>query len=79
MGLLIQLGHAQESFSAYEKEYLEAKQAILDGHVKDGIGRIAALVQKIDPAVEPNNYWLLSANLAEFLHQVEPTPKQAPF
>jgi hypothetical protein len=62
---------AQESFAAYEKEFATAKQSILDGHVKDGIGQMAALLARIDPAKEPNNYWLLSVNLADYLHQTE--------
>jgi hypothetical protein len=62
---------AQESFSPYEKEFTAARQSILDGHAKDGIGQMVALLTKIDPVKEPNNYWLLSVNLADFLHQTE--------
>ena len=76
MSALVLSAHAQENFAIYEKEYLAAKQSLLEGHVKDGIDRMAALVQKVDPATEPNTYWLLSANLAEFLHhELHPVPK----
>lgn len=50
---------AEEGLTAYEKDFGAAKQSILEGHVKDGIGQMAALVAKIDPTQEPNNYWFL--------------------
>jgi CHAT domain-containing protein len=63
--------HAQESFAAYETEYTAARQQILDGHVKDGVGQMAALFLKIDPSKEPNNYWSLGTTLSDFLHQIQ--------
>jgi CHAT domain-containing protein len=62
---------AEESFAAYETEYKAARQLILDGHVKDGIGQMAALLLKIDPSKEPNNYWGLGVRLSDFLHQIQ--------
>jgi hypothetical protein len=77
IGALASASYAQEDISVYEKEYSAAKQAILEGHVKDGITRMAALVQKVDAVKEPNNYWILSANLAEFLYQLESYPEES--
>jgi hypothetical protein len=62
---------AQENFATYEREFATAKQLILDGHVKDGVSQMVALLGKIDPTKDPNNYWLLSINLADCLHQSE--------
>jgi CHAT domain-containing protein len=61
---------AEERFTAYEKDFGAAKQLILEGHVKDGIGQMAALLVKIDPTQEPNNYWFLSITLSDYLHQI---------
>jgi CHAT domain-containing protein len=61
---------AVESFATYEKDYSKATQSILDGHVKDGVGQIVAILARIDPAKEPNNYWSVSIALSDFLDQI---------
>jgi hypothetical protein len=38
---------------------------------KDGLGRLSALLGKIDPRTDPGDYWIVSDVLADVLHQVE--------
>lgn len=61
---------AQESFAEYQQDFSSAKQLIFDGHVKDGVGKMATLLAKIDPAKEPNNYWIVGIGLSDFLSQI---------
>ncbi|WP_375777823.1 CHAT domain-containing protein [Bradyrhizobium sp. ma5] len=61
---------AQESFAPYERDFIAARQLVLDGHVREGISQIEALLGKLDPAKEPYNYWFVGMVLADFLSQI---------
>src|SRR6266516_4814181 len=51
-------------------EFDIAKKSVFEGRVKDGIGRLSALLGKIDPKIDPNDYWIVSDVLADLLHQL---------
>ena len=55
-------------------EFDTAKKSVLEGRVKDGVGRLSTLLGKIDPKTDPGDYWIVSDVLADFLHQVESYP-----
>jgi CHAT domain-containing protein len=48
-----------------------ANHSILDGHVRDGLDRLVALLKQIDPAKEKDAYWQVSTTLLEYLNQLE--------
>ena len=61
---------AQENIVPYGNEFEVAKQSILNGHVKDGLGQMALLLERIDATKEPN-FWSLSISFADYLHEEE--------
>jgi CHAT domain-containing protein len=63
--------HAQIDPTSIRTEFQTAKQSIIEGRVRDGIGRLTTLLSKINPQTDPNDYWITSDVLADFLHQVE--------
>lgn len=48
-----------------------ASRSINEGHVKEGCGRLIALLNHVDPVNDGDNYWRVSATLVEFLSQIE--------
>jgi CHAT domain-containing protein len=61
---------AQENIIPYGNEFEVAKQSILNGHVKDGLGQMALLLERIDATKEPN-FWSLSISFADYLDEEE--------
>jgi CHAT domain-containing protein len=62
---------AQDKPPNYDAEVNSARRAILEGHVTDGIGRLAALARASDLIWQRDAFWQTRAMLADFLDQME--------
>jgi CHAT domain-containing protein len=62
--------HAEIGPDAVKAEHDAAAQSILQGRVTEGVGRFVALLNKIDPLTQTNDYFAAANTLADFLHQL---------
>ena len=64
---------AEGSRTPLEEELNAVRQSIAEGHIGQGIDRLSAFRQQMDPQKDPHGYWTASQRLVDLLLQVEDT------
>ena len=66
---------AEGSRTPLDEELNAVTQSIAEGHIGQGIDRLSAFRQQMDPQKDPNGYWTGSQRLLDLLFQVEDTAR----
>jgi hypothetical protein len=64
---------AEGSRTPLQEELNAVTQSIAEGHIGQGIDRLSAFRQQMDPQKDPNGYWTASQRLLDLLLQIEDT------